>query len=176
MAGVYADASMARRRAGMRSRVVVLAAVWVLQTLPCVLLVPLIVNKTWTVEGYLETLAGREMWQGVGVGAGVVAGAQGLFLWRVRRPWARREGRSIWLSVAVAAFLCGVLTVAGAISLVSVADMLGLGNTLSGDAFGWGLVGVGVLAWVVWTPIMAAFCRRGQVESALARLSARLFL
>lgn len=162
----------------MPKRILVLAAVWVAQALPFIALLPLVLNGA-TVHDYVGAFTDRDFWMVVAYGAGGVTLAQALFLWQVRKPARHGRGRSLWLSVGVGALACAALTMGVVLALSSVPGLLGISvlpERVTGDAVGWGFVGAAGIAWLVWTPIVAAFLRRERRETALARLAARLLL
>jgi len=162
----------------MVRKVRLLLTIWLLQTAAFMLPLPLILNDALSTDAYFEAFTHREFWAVTGIGAGVVALAQALFLWRVRRPGVSRTGRSLSISVGVGAFMCAALTVAVLFALWSVAQTIGEFNLESALASRgpWVVLGAAAAAWAVWTPIIGAFCRRQRAETALSRLAARLLL
>jgi len=160
----------------MRRKIGTLLAVWIVQAIPFLILLPLTFAEDTT--EYAESFFEPELWQAAGIGALFITVLQAVFLWPVRKPGRAARGRALWPSIGAAALVCAVLTVAAGFALWSVAD-----TCLEIDIQGavgrgapWVVCAALAAAWIVWTPILAAFCRRGRPESALSRLAARLLL
>ncbi len=102
---------------------------------------------------------------------------QALFVTPVRKPMAGRRGPGVWWSLAVAGLMIGLLTsslvIALAEAFVTPDDELFSGSFPPPSVVLWGSMAFG---WVVATPLLIAFCRRGRRESVLSRISAWLFL
>ncbi|MDX2131828.1 MAG: hypothetical protein SFY69_07235 [Planctomycetota bacterium] len=99
-----------------------------------------------------------------------------LFLWPIRKPGAAGDGRGIVWSLIVAGLLVGALAT-GLVLAVGNAVIVVVGaNNPSDEFIGWAGAGVLAAGWLVSTPLLIAFTRRGRPESVLQRLSARLFM
>lgn len=113
------------------------------------------------------------VWVG-GWGVGVLA-AQAVLLVPMRRPRVRREGSSLLVSAASAGFACALLLAAGVYAALGAADWWGI--LTDHEPTGWALILLPLPAWVVMTPLLFRFARRGSTrESRLGRISAALFL
>ncbi len=108
--------------------------------------------------------------------AAVYVGLHVVFLWPIRRPGAAAGGRSLFVSLCVAGLLVGLLA-AGLVlavghAVIVTADLEVPGN----ERMVWGSVGAMLAGWVVSTPLLVAFTRRGRAEDVLRRVSSRLFV
>ena len=103
----------------------------------------------------------------------VFFGLQLLFLLPVRRPGMGSRGVSVLVSLAIGGLLIAALVAAAVIALTEMGVYVGSGF---GAHYGWLLLGVMAGTWLISTPLLIAFCRRGQREHLLRRLSAGLFL
>ncbi|MHC5002232.1 MAG: hypothetical protein ACYTJ0_03840 [Planctomycetota bacterium] len=103
----------------------------------------------------------------------VIVGLQLVFLLPIRRPAVTTRGWPILLSLAVGGLLVGVLACAFVLAAGHVLATYGLVD-LDHAA----LVLAGVLAgtWLVSTPLLVAFCRRGRREQVLQRVAAGIFV
>ncbi len=103
----------------------------------------------------------------------VFFGLQMLFLLPVRRPRAGTGGVSVLISLAVGGLLVAALAAA---AVIAIAQLVGAyGDDF--EQYGWLLLGAVMGGtWLISTPLLIAFCRRGQRERVLRRLSAGLFL
>jgi hypothetical protein len=115
----------------------------------------------------LENLIATLIW------ASVIAGAQAVFLWPVRRPAPRfGPGISVWFTIGAAGLAAALLS-AGIIA--AAVDLLWLALFVEpGPASLWAVVATFALSWLIFTPLLVAFARRRQRETA--RISAGLFL
>ena len=111
----------------------------------------------------------------LGVWTGLILAGQGAMLLPVRRPTPMREGgNSVLVSLAVAG--------AGASLLLSAWVWSAFELFHRWDAFtqtpgaGWAMLGMILVGWLIATPLLLAFCRKGPRDLILARLSSGLFL
>jgi hypothetical protein len=151
---------------------------WLVQTI-VVLLAPLIIDGHVIVEGDLGILidAPTDPFYLLPVSLWAVAliGLQAIFLWPVRKPAAKSAAARGWplrLSLAVGGL--GIAAMVWALLLAgwSLLDLLGHEPTFSG----WYLALPVALSWLVATPLLIAFCRKGPRESLLQRIAAWLFV
>ncbi len=88
--------------------------------------------------------------------------------------WPRRgNGVPVLLSVSIAAMAAAMLVAALLGAATSAVDLI-LGKET--DVTTIVMLSGGAIAWLAFTPLVLAFCRRQRPESALAKLAARLFL
>lgn len=107
--------------------------------------------------------------------AGIIAAAQAVFLWPVRRPTFRlQSGASLWLSIGTVALAAGLL-VGGIVAACVDAAWLVFDVEPGGGAVGL-LLGSLAIAWLIATPLLVEFVRRERRETALSRIAAGLFL
>jgi hypothetical protein len=106
------------------------------------------------------------------VAAGLI-GLQVIFLWPVRQP-APKESRGQPLRLSLAVGGLGVAAMVWALFLagLSLLRLMGHGPNLNE----WYLLLPLALSWLVATPLLIAFCKRGPRESMLQRIAARLFV
>jgi hypothetical protein len=106
---------------------------------------------------------------------GIIFALQAVLVWPVRKPRpAARGGVSLWLSMGVAGL--AVAAMVGGL-LAAGADAAWLVSGVEPDErILWLIGGTMALAWCVTTPLLVGFCRRHRPESAIGRVSARLFL
>lgn len=98
-----------------------------------------------------------------------------LFLLPVRKPGANAPRRPLWISLVVAGLLVGTL-LAGAVLAVGHTLFAITDGDLPGDGvIVWGTIGIGAGGWLVATPLLIAFTRRGRPEHVVQRVAARLF-
>lgn len=101
---------------------------------------------------------------------------QTLFLWPVRRPGLKRTGRSVWITLGLAAFAGIALLIALVATGIEVAlTLFNMPELVDWDMVFWGLVIMQGVGWVTATPLLVAFARREKQESTLARWAAMLF-
>lgn len=132
------------------------------------------VPLTWQLEGYFNF---EKTWglTSVLLALGFV-GLHVLFLWPIRKPSAAGASRPLWVSLVVAGLLIGVLGAAGVLA-ASHAVYATTDNDVPSDSFVmWGTLGVGVGGWIIATPLLIAFTKRGRPESVVQRIAARLFV
>lgn len=137
------------------------------------------------IKSLVDALPQLEFWGWYGASAGLIAILQAAILLPVRKPapaWkagqgpAAHAGRSMWLTIAAAGSMCGllwggaVLAAADAVWLVSGRDWAQLD-----EAWRW-LVVPPALGWIVATPLLVRFARGGRREDRLGCLASRLFL
>lgn len=160
----------------MRQKLLALAGVWLIQAVPVIVLAPALVSEG--TDEYLSALSSPDYWVGIAIAGAVVAALQAIFLWPVRRPSPANAGRGLWPSIVIAAAACALLTGALLAALYDVAWLLDLlhGDLGSAPAAVSAIGLAVVVAWLVWLPIVGAFCDRSRRESALGHLSARLLL
>lgn len=103
----------------------------------------------------------------------VFFGLQLLFLLPVRRPGVGAGGIPVLISLAVGGLLVAALALAAVLAIAQVVDLY---IDTDFDCCAWLLLGVTAGAWVISTPLLIAFCRRGRRERLLQRVSAGLFL
>ncbi len=168
-------------------RFALMAAFWVVQPIVATLIWLALSISGSTTQNLLRELAElvtlAEYWIAVGIVGAVMAALQTLLLWPVRKPRVTRHGWSLRLSAA-AAGLCGAMLLLGLVfalgSLVSQLDealMKGLVAAVDGRNVQWLALALLAVGWVVATPLLLAFCRRGgDVESRLSMLASRLFM
>jgi len=110
----------------------------------------------------------------VGVWAAGVVGLQGLFLFPVRRPIARRDAHmSVLMSLTVAGLASALLLADGAVAAVEVFTEW---EEIAHRSAPWlSLLAALLTAWAAATPVLFVFSR-GRQESVLGRVSAGLFL
>lgn len=109
------------------------------------------------------------------VGASLAA-LQFLFLFPVRKPGLKRTGRSVWITLGLAAFAGIALLIALVATGIEVAlTLLNMPELVEWRIVFWGLVIMQGVGWVVATPLLVTFTRRERQETTLARLSAMLF-
>ena len=127
-----------------------------------------------------DWLQGVQMWLIVPiVPAAVVTPVATLFF-----AWRCPRGTPAVLSAAIAACLAASLASGLVFAASAVSTALGPKQTMFGGGGGdeyreywWaGTVATLFLGWIVATPLLLAFIRRGDQESALARIASRLFL
>lgn len=107
----------------------------------------------------------------------IVAALQAVLLWPIRSPAPRpgaRPGASLWLSISVAS-LAAALLVGGILAALTDLVWLITGHD-AGDAEVWGIGGMVLLSWAMFTPLLMAFCRRERRETALGAIAGALFL
>lgn len=129
-------------------------------------------------------------------GIAAVLALQAIFLWPVRKPAGKSEGRwSVRLSLAVAGLCISVLLAGAILTAVWIVDLIwpgtitrtteGIGRVVTGDqdpqstgefVMLGALAVVGLVAWAIATPLLIAFAKRSRKESALSRIASRLFL
>ncbi len=102
----------------------------------------------------------------------VFFGLQLLFLLPIRRPSVRQRGVPIFLSLAVGGLLVAGLVTAAFYALTQFADLY-LRSVSLPD---WVPLGVLATAWLISTPLLIVFCRRGRREAWLQRLATGMFL
>lgn len=111
----------------------------------------------------------------------VISGLQTLFLLPVRKPGTVRDGGwPVWISLGVAGVTMAVLGLAMILALVSLLELgdrhplrfLDHWNGASGAAL---VLGTLLAMWLVATPLLIAFCRRGGRDGHLARIAAWVF-
>lgn len=127
--------------------------------------------------------------------------AQAVFLWPVRKPTPKfARGWSLGLSLGAAGLCIGILAAVIPLAWFGIAYLLNLheielyrsarfivrdatlistptGATLASpvEIFTTIVVGTAVLGWIIATPLLIAFCKRGPREGILARVAAWLF-
>ncbi len=135
---------------------------------------PVAVVREW--DDALSYLFSREA-----IGLALIVGAslailQTLFLWPVRRPGLKRTGRSVWITMGLAAFAGIALLIALVAAGIEVAlTLLNAPELVEWEIVFWGLIIMQGVGWVTATPLLVAFARQERQESTLARWSARLF-
>lgn len=88
--------------------------------------------------------------------------------------WPRKDnGVPVLLSVSIAALGAALLLTAILGAVGSIFDLAAGRETQTGAYL---MLGGGSLAWIVFTPLLLAFGRKGRPESALAKFAARIFL
>lgn len=101
------------------------------------------------------------------------------FVWPVRKPTAKNQrGWPLWVSLVIAGLTLAALSTALMISISQVIFTYTQLDLLAGSgvSFEVAALAYAVLNWVIATPLLIRFCRRGPRESLLARVSSRLFV
>lgn len=161
----------------MAARIGLLLGIWLAQALVVALLIPL-VDAPLDFHDYVLCFLDGGYWTAIGVGAGVVTIAQACLLWPIRKPVNQGWGRPMWLSAAAVGLGAALLTgglLASAFDIATLCDMpdLTFGHS---DLVAWGVLCAALVSWLIWTPIIARFTRRGAPEALLSRVSARLLM
>ncbi len=128
----------------------------------------------WPVAGALDEIGFRGGWFPRGDSA--LSFTVPIAAWIVTFAflWPRRgNGVPVLLSVSIAAMAAAMLVAALLGAATSAIDLI-LGRQT--DITTIVMLSGGAIAWVAFTPLLLAFCRRQRPESALAKLAARLFL
>jgi hypothetical protein len=102
-------------------------------------------------------------------------GLQVAFLFPIRRPRLGTRGLPVLVSMVIGGLLCGLLALAGVLAVgytLALFDLLGMSDNAMWLALLLTLGGV----WLLSTPLLIAFCRKGPRETMLQRISAGLFL
>lgn len=107
--------------------------------------------------------------------AGAVV-AQCLFLLPVRKPGAARSGRSLWISLTIAGLGVGTLGGAMMLAVWYTADLYLAVGGMRSSLIAPTIIVTALLGWCVATPLLIAFCRKGQREDVLTRLAGALFV
>lgn len=169
--------SMERSRPGdgreMNIRWRVMLLMWLGQT-ALAWVAPVLVMQEWDNLGdYLFSRGALKF--ALIVGASVAA-LQATFLFPVRRPGLKRTGRSVWITLGLAAF-AGVALLVGLLAAgIEVAiTLLNLPELTDWDTAFWILVVIQGLGWIVATPLLVTFVKRERQETMLGRMAARLF-
>lgn len=102
-----------------------------------------------------------------------VVALHALFLWPIARPGAG-PSRGLTASALAAAFMVGVLVSAG-VGALSFLIYEETGLDIGVKPMTWVLIAALLAGWVIATPLVLAFIRKGRRETMLARLAARLF-
>jgi hypothetical protein len=97
---------------------------------------------------------------------------QWLFLWPVRRPGGSPKGLPIMVSLAVGGLFISLLITGFVLAVGAVLKAYDLIKLRDGLLF---LV-VLAAVWVISTPLLIAFCRRGPCETILQRVASGIFL
>jgi hypothetical protein len=115
-------------------------------------------------------------WLGLSV---AIAMAQAVILFPVRRPAPRwnGQGRSMWMTLMLCSLLIGGVWAGVAFAVFDAAWLLNLHDWAEGtrEPTPWLLI-CPILGWLVATPLVVRFVRRGRREDRLSRLASRLFL
>lgn len=129
---------------------------------------------TWQVESALNI---DESWGVVSMGIALLYVAlHVLFLWPIRKPGAAGTPRPLWVSLTVAGLLIGVLVAGAALAAAHTVFTIVEESIPDDGVVWWGIFGVGVAGWIVATPLLIAFTKRGRPESVVQRIAARLFV
>lgn len=182
-----------RRR--LRSRWVILACLWLVQGV-CVYLFGVLwillaqsassnapLGELPSVREYAWALVDDDMLLVIGSYVAILTALQAVLLLPVRRPAAasRERGASLWGSVVVAGiaiagvWMGAVLSVCSLIALAGRGDAGWIGFVIDHTDGGESALLVALLvSWAFSTPLVAAFCRSGPRDTALARLSIRI--
>ena len=102
-------------------------------------------------------------------------GLQVTFLFPIRRPQVGTRGLPVLASLVIGGLLCGLLALAGVMAIgttLALFNRLGMSNEAMWLTL---LVTLGGV-WLLSTPLLFAFCRKGPREKMLERISAGLFL
>lgn len=115
-----------------------------------------------------------------GCAIAIVTAMQLVLVMPVNKPSpAKSRGWPVRFSLAVAGAAMATL-VAGTLFIVGDVMWLVTGFNAVDEALEefdfWAVIAPLVIGWVIVTPLLLAFCRRGPRESLLARVSARIFL
>lgn len=164
---------MDRQPREMKIRWSVMLLMWIGQTL-LAWVAPMLVMQDWNdAADYLYSREALVFALAVGASLAVL---QTLFVFPVRKPGLKRTGRSVWVTLGLAAF-AGVALVVGIIATgIEVwVTLLNAMDPPDWDVMFWILVAIQGLGWVVATPLLVAFTKRERQETMLARLAARLF-
>lgn len=128
----------------------------------------------WPVQGALDELGASRGWYLTGGSALSLTVPIAVWVIAFGFLWPRRgNGVPVLLSVSIAAMGAALLVAALLGAATSVVDLTVGRET---DVTTIVMLSGGALAWIAFTPLILAFCRRGRPESALAKLAARLFL
>jgi hypothetical protein len=134
------------------------------------LVCPLAVASVAFAFGVEEASSGT-MWPWVFGATGVVCSVMATAMLRVR--YADRT--PIGVSVAIAGAVSAALLLGAAFAIMEGIEQVTRSDLLDG-AWHWPILGSIAVGWVVGTPLIWAFIRRGPREGQLARLASRLFL
>lgn len=160
----------------MRRKWVWVIAFWLVQAaVPYVMLAPVMRAEWPSGREWAEMLCDPGYMLAVGGAIVLLTVGQGLFLLPVRKPGMAARGRPLWISMAVAGLGVAVMGAAAVLALLDAAWMQ-WPKTEDVIEREWLVLGVLVAGWVIATPLLVGFSRQGQVESALSRIAARLFL
>jgi len=188
------DATATRRPRALRSKWTLLGAFWIAQavivylvgTLWLILMASSSAASVWarltSFEEIISGLTDRGLVIVMGVYILGVTALQLLLVLPVRKPVvAPQRSASLWGSIAVAGLAIaavwtgGVLAVVSLVYLARTGDATWLGSVEDSIGGGdWVLFMPLLIGWAVATPLLAAFCRRGRRETALARISTRI--
>ncbi|GJQ30090.1 MAG: hypothetical protein HBSAPP03_19740 [Phycisphaerae bacterium] len=128
----------------------------------------------WQIEGALDL---DKKWGAASAGVVLLYVAlHVVFLMPIRKPGAGGSRRPLWWSLAAAGLMIGLLA-AGAVLAVGHAVFSLTDGEIPGDkVIWWGTLGVLAGGWLVATPLLIAFTRRGRPEGVVQRVAARLFV
>jgi len=168
---------------------------WVVQVLTLYLFIPAWFMSAGLVDAgrnmgsvpwsdYLAALVERELFVWWLVSITVLTLLQAIFLWPIRRPAAKQaRGWPIFRSLAVAGLAIALLSGGFLWMIADTTEVLylrprklSLKSVIPGNSFGPILIGWCLLNWLIATPLLIRFCRRGPRESLLSRVASRLFL
>jgi hypothetical protein len=103
----------------------------------------------------------------------VILALQAVFLVPIRRPAVSTHGWPILLSLAIGGLLLALMVIA---MVMAVGHVVMIYGGFEPDRPFLILLGVLAAAWLVSTPLLVAFCRRGRREQVLQRLAAGIFI
>ena len=153
-----------------------LAAFWIAQAVPLYTGAVLLACKERGLSAWAEKAVDPRVLAWGGGAILLVTALQAAFLVPFPRPAAGRgPGVSMEWRLAGVGFLVAVL-VAGAVATI-IDGATAVGGEMGPSDHRWAaVVGVFVAAWIVATPLLIRFSRRGDPESFLSRLASRLLL
>jgi hypothetical protein len=136
-------------------------------------------------HSWIQILISWEFLVSVAIAVVSLAILQTLLLLPVRRPDRSGQGMPLWITAGLAALVGSLLLIGLVLALSDAAwlwDQYFASTLRSGQdeaapfpfTAAW-FVMLGV-SWALFTPLLAAFLRKGDTESALARLASSLFL
>ncbi|MGD9689090.1 MAG: hypothetical protein AB7K52_00945 [Phycisphaerales bacterium] len=187
LGAAVAERAESHGASGVMPRWALVGGFWIVQALAVTVMSPLVflVGMSSDVGGeWMRLLIEPEYWLVMAIALGVVTLMQAVLLWPVRRPGSSGRGWPLALSAAVAgamgSLLLGamVLVVADAAWLIEEATPVEWGMTEStlemvGRPMMWVCVGG---SWLVMTPLIWVFVRRGERETALSRVASQVFM
>lgn len=132
-------------------------------------------GESFTLDLWLMAIAEPAVAVYGGVWTGLILLGQLLLVLPVRRPSGRRDrGAPLALSLAVAGAGCALLLSGLILALLELGGAWGPVKDNS-SAWLWAML-IPLPAWLVCTPLLAAFSRRRRREAFLSRVAAGLFL